>query len=65
MTKLTTKLAGVALTAAMLAAAVPSQASGELPILKACLAKAAQASDPQAARNHCLWEHWELMAAYD
>lgn len=65
MLKLTTKIAGAALAAAMLAATVPAHASGELPILKACLAKAAQASDPVAAKNHCLWEHWEMMAGYN
>ena len=67
MLKLTTKIAGVALTAAMLAVAVPAQAggAGALPKLKECLAKAAQASDPQAAKNHCPWDHWQKMASYN
>ena len=58
-------ITGAALTAAMLAVAVPAQAggSGALPKLKECLAKAAQASDPVAARNHCIWRHWERLAS--
>ena len=46
------------------AAAMPVQASGQLPILKACLAEAEKAPDPKAARNQCIWNHWELMAEY-
>lgn len=63
MMKLITMIAGLALTAAMLAAAAPAQASGELPILKACLEKAKTAPDQKAAKNHCIWNHWQLMAA--
>jgi hypothetical protein len=64
MMKLTTKIAGVALTAAMLVTAVPAQASVSVDILNACLAQAEKASDPKAARNHCIWRHWEYMASY-
>ncbi len=64
MMKLTTRIAGVALSAAMLATAVPAQASVSLDILNACLSEAEKASDPKAARNHCIWRHWEYMAAY-
>jgi len=59
------KVAGIAMTSAMLATAVtPAQASGELPIFKACLAAAKTASDPKEARDQCVWEHWDLMAEY-
>lgn len=65
MMKNATTFAGIVMAAALLATAVvPVQASGQLPILKACLAKAETAADPQAARNHCMWTHWELMAEY-
>ncbi len=64
MKNLTTTIAGVALTAAMLVTAVPAQASASLDILDACLAKAEKASDPKAAKNHCMWLHWEYMAGY-
>ena len=62
MMKLMTKLAAVALTAAMLAIAAPAQASWKQEKFKECLAEAAQASDPQAAKNRCVWEHWQRMA---
>jgi hypothetical protein len=59
------KAAGIAMTTAILATAVaPAQASGELPIFKACLAKAETAKDPKEARDQCVWEHWDLMAEY-
>ena len=59
------RIAAIATTTVLLTlTAVPVQASGQLPILKACLAEAEKASDPQAARNHCLWTHYELMAEY-
>ena len=59
------KIAGIAMTSAMLATAVtPVQASGELPIFKACLAAAKSANDPKEARDQCVWEHWDLMAEY-
>jgi hypothetical protein len=59
------KLVGIALTAAVLAtASAPAGASGQLPIFKACLAKAEKTPDPTAARNQCVWKHWELMAEY-
>ena len=65
MMKDSTKIAAIVLATAMLAtAAVPAQASGQLPILKACLAAAEKAADPNAARNQCMWQHWELMAEY-
>ena len=62
MMKLKPKLAAVALMAAMLATAVPAQASWKVEALNECLAKAAQASNPQAAKNRCVWEHWQRMA---
>jgi hypothetical protein len=65
MMKCSTKIAAVVSTAAVLAAAVaPAQASGQLPIFKACLAKAEKAPDPEAARNACYWNHNDLMAEY-
>lgn len=57
------KIAAIVMTTAVLAAA-PAQASGQLPIFKACLAKAEKAPDPRAARNQCVWDHWVLMAEY-
>ena len=64
--KWTTKTAFIALTAAFLGATtIPAEASGQLPILKACLAEADKAADPKAARDQCIWNHWELMAEYD
>ena len=66
MMKRTTKIAAIALTAAILtAAALPAKASGQLPILKACLSEAEKAPDPKAARNQCIWNHWELMSEYN
>jgi hypothetical protein len=65
MMKNSTKIAAIVMTAALLAtAALPAQASGQLPILKACLAAAEKAPNPSAARNQCIWNHWELMAEY-
>jgi hypothetical protein len=65
MMKNTMKVAGLVMTAAILAAAVaPAHASGQLPIFKACLAKAETAPDPKAARDQCVWDHWDLMAEY-
>lgn len=59
------KVAGIIMTTAVLAVAVaPAQASGELPIFKACLAEAKTAPDPTEARNQCVWDHWSLMAEY-
>ena len=65
MMKLTTKFAAAGLTAAMLAVAVPVQASWKVEVLKECLAKAEQAANPQAAKNRCVWEHWQRMASYN
>lgn len=66
MMKRTTTIAAITLTTAILtAAALPAHASGQLPILKACLAEAEKASDPKAARNQCIWNHWELMSEYN
>ena len=48
----------------MAALAAPVHASGEQPILQACLAKVPQAADPEQARNHCMWRHWSMMAEY-
>ena len=63
MMKNTVKVAAIAMTVAILATAVtPAQASGQLPIYKACLAMAEKAQDPKAARNECTWDHWERMA---
>ncbi len=60
-----TKIAAMAMTAALLTTAFsPVQGSGQLPILKACLAEAKKSPDPKTAINHCTWEHWELMAEY-
>lgn len=57
------KIAGITLTTALLFGGfTQAQASGELPILKACLAKAAEAANPEAAKSQCMWEHWDLMA---
>lgn len=64
--KRTTKIAVIALTTALLGATtIPAEASGQLPILRACLAEADKAPDPKAARDRCIWNHWELMAEYD
>jgi hypothetical protein len=66
MMKSTLKAAGIAMTAAVLAGAMGSaQASGQLPIFKACLAKAETAPDPKSARDQCVWHHWDLMSEYD
>lgn len=65
MIKNSTKIAGIVITGFILATAVaPAQASGQLPIFKACLAKAEKAPDPKAARNQCVWNHWDMMAEY-
>jgi hypothetical protein len=65
MMKNTTKFAAIAMTAAIFAtAAAPAQASGQLPIFRACLAQAEKASDPKAAKDQCVWDHWDLMAEY-
>jgi len=62
----TLKAAGFLMTAALLTGVfAPAQASGELPIFKACLAKAETAKDPKFARDECFWEHWDLMAEAD
>ena len=59
------RIVTIVMTAAILATAVvPAQASGQLPIFKACLAEAKKASDPEAAKNQCMWDHWDLMAEY-
>ena len=60
-----TKIAAAAMTAALLVTAtVPAQASGQLPIFKACLAEAEKAPDPKVAKDQCVWDHWDLMAEY-
>ncbi len=65
MMKVTMKFDAIDLTSAVLATAVaPPRASGQLPIFKACLAQAEKASHPKAARNQCVWDHWDLMAEY-
>ena len=65
MMKVTMKFAAIVMTTAVLATAVaPARAAGQLPIFKACLAQAEKASDPKAARNQCVWNHWDLMAEY-
>ena len=65
MIKNSVKLAGIVIMAAVFATAVaPAQASGQLPIFKACLAKAETAPDPKSAKNQCIWNHWDLMAEY-
>jgi hypothetical protein len=65
MMKNTMKFAAIAMTTAVLATAgAPVQASGQLPIFKACLAQAEKASDPKSARDQCVWDHWDLMAEY-
>lgn len=65
MMKVTMKFAAIVMTTAVLATAVaPARASGQLPIFKACLAQAEKASDPKAARDQCVWDHWDLMAEY-
>ena len=65
MSRKTAKTAGFVLAAALLAGGFThAGASGQLPIFKACLAKAEQAADPTEARNQCYWNHWELMAEY-
>ena len=65
MMKVTMTFAAIVMTTAVLATAVaPARASGQLPIFKACLAQAEKASDPKAARDQCVWDHWDLMAEY-
>ncbi len=65
MMKVTMKFAAIVMATAVLATAVaPARASGQLPIFKACLAKAEQAPDRKIARDQCVWEHWDLMAEY-
>ncbi len=65
MMKVTMKFTAITMTTAVLATAVvPARASGQLPIFKACLAQAEKASDPKAASDQCVWDHWELMAEY-
>jgi hypothetical protein len=60
------KIAAAALSAALLATTMaPAQASGQLPIFKACLAEAEKAADPKAAKDQCVWDHWDLMAEYN
>ena len=66
MMKNSMKIAGIVMTAAVIAGvAAPVQASGQLPIFKACLAKAETAPDPKTAKDQCVWEHWDLMSEYD
>jgi len=66
MMKNTAKIAAVLMAAGVVAtAAAPAQASGQLPIFKACLVKAETAPDPKAAKDQCVWDHWDLMAEYD
>ncbi len=61
----TLKIAAVVITATVLASAVtPARASGQLPIFKACMAEAEKAADQKAARDQCVWDHWELMSEY-
>ena len=63
MARKTTKIFAILLSTALLAGiSTHAAASGELPILKACLAKVSEAPDPEAARNQCFWNHWQLMA---
>ena len=65
MIKNSVKLAGIVIMAAVFATAVaPAQASGQLPILKACLEEAKKAPNPKDAKNHCIWTHWDLMSEY-
>ncbi len=65
MMKDTMKFAAIVMTMAVLATAVaPAQASGQLPIFKACLAEAEKAQNPKAAKDQCVWDHWDLMAEY-
>jgi len=49
---------------ALSVAVAPVEASGQLPIYEACLAKAETASDKKTARDQCVWNHWDLMAEY-
>lgn len=66
MLKNSTKIAAMAMTAALLTTAfAPAQASGQLPIFKACLAEAEKAPDRKSAIDQCTWEHWEMMAEYN
>jgi hypothetical protein len=59
------KIATIVMTTAVLASTVtPARASGQLPIFKACLAKAGKAADQKAARDQCVWEHWDLMSEF-
>ena len=65
MLKRMTRIAAIALTATVLGAGMSqTRASGQLPILKECLARAEKAPDPRAARDQCMWQHWDLMAEY-
>ncbi len=65
MMKSSMNIAAAAMTAALLAATTaPAQASGQLPIFKACLAEAEKAPDPKIAKDQCVWDHWDLMAEY-
>jgi len=66
MARNTAKTAAIILTTALLAGGFTHvAASGQLPIFKACLAKAADAANPEEARNQCYWNHWDLMAEYN
>jgi len=59
------KIAAIVMTTAVLASTVtPARASGQLPIFKACLAKAEKAADQKAAMDQCVWDHWDLMSEY-
>lgn len=65
MIKKALKIAAIVMTGSALSIAVmPAQASGQLPIYEACLAKAETASDKKSARDQCVWNHWDLMAEY-
>lgn len=65
MMKSATKVSAILMTAAALTMAMaPAQASGELPVYKACLAKAETASDRKSAEDQCMWDHWEMMGEY-
>jgi hypothetical protein len=61
----TLKIAAVVMATAVLATTVtPARASGQLPIFKACLVEAEKAVDQKAARDQCVWNHWDLMSEY-
>ena len=65
MMTLSMRIAAIVVTTAVLATAgAPARASGQLPIFKACLAEAEKAPDPEAARNQCVWDHWDRMSEY-